>query len=121
VAQPVTVTAVADGTVTFAGLVAGTRYVVVLQRDGLKATYGLLSSLALAPGDVVRQGQVVGRSTVRLYFGLRGADRQPIDPTPLLGRWVARPRLAPTDGAAPRAGSLPRLSCAVKIPGSVAV
>ena len=34
------VRAVAAGEVTFAGSVAGTRYVVVAQADGLRATYG---------------------------------------------------------------------------------
>jgi hypothetical protein len=117
----VAVTAVADGTVTFAGVVAGTRYVVVLHRDGLKATYGLLSSVELAKGDVVRRGEVVGRSSLRLYFGLRDAADRPIDPTPLLGRWVGRPRLVPTDGRPPRPGPPPRLACGVQVSGADAV
>ena len=120
-AEPVDVVAVADGTVTFAGVVVGARFVVVLQRDGLKATYGLLSSAAPTTGDVVRQGQVVGRSSLRLYLGLRDADGQPIDPTPLLGRWVSRPRLAPTDGRLPRAGPPPRLACGGQVSGASAV
>lgn len=105
------VTAVADGTVTFAGVVAGIRYVVVLQPNGWRATYGMLSASALSRGDVVRQGAQVGRSGARLYFGFRDPADQPADPTPLLGRVVARPRLVPADGRPSRAGSPPRLVC----------
>lgn len=105
------VTAVASGTVTFSGVVAGTRYVVVLQPNGWKATYGMLSATALSRGDVVRAGQQVGHSTTRLYFGFRDLDDDPLDPTPLLGRVVGRPRLVPADGRVPRAGPPPRLVC----------
>ena len=59
--------------VTFSGVVAGTRYLVVLQADGLRATYGLLSESPLSGGDVVVAGAVVGSSTTGLYFGLRDA------------------------------------------------
>ncbi|MGB8859748.1 MAG: M23 family metallopeptidase [Ilumatobacteraceae bacterium] len=106
------VRAVASGTVTFAGVVAGTRYLVVLQPDGLRATYGMLGATSLTRGDVVEQGQVVGHSTVRLYFGLRNAADEPVDPTPLLGRLAGRPRLVPTDGSAARPAGAPRLVCA---------
>ena len=40
------VRAAAAGTVTFSGVVAGTRYVVVDHADGLRATYGGLASTA---------------------------------------------------------------------------
>jgi len=105
------VTAVADGTVAFAGVVAGTRYVVVLHPNGWKATYGMLSSASLTRGDVVRRGQVIGLSGTRLYFGLRDIADQPVDPTPWLGVVVGRPRLVPTDGRSPRPGPPPRLVC----------
>jgi murein DD-endopeptidase MepM/ murein hydrolase activator NlpD len=114
------VTAVVAGTVTFSGLVAGTRYVVLLQPDGWHATYGKLASSSLSRGDVVRQGQVVGLSTGRLYFGWRDLADQPVDPTPLLGRVVGRPRLVPVDGRTPRAGPMPRLVCPTAGPARVA-
>jgi hypothetical protein len=105
------VQAVADGTVTFAGGVAGVRYVVVQHLDGRRATYGLLREVAVRAGRQVRAGEMVGRSTAMLYFGLRDADDEYIDPTPLLGRWLVRPRLVPVDGTAARRAPPARLVC----------
>src|SRR5688500_5962699 len=45
-----------DGVVTFSGLVAGTRYVVVERDDGLRVTYGRLASAAVGEGVRVDQG-----------------------------------------------------------------
>ncbi|MDO8362339.1 MAG: M23 family metallopeptidase [Actinomycetota bacterium] len=104
--------AVQQGVVTFAGTVAGTIYVVVLQPDGLRATYGLVLAPAVRRGAVVAQGQVVGHATGRVYFGLRATDDSPVDPTPLLGRWVGRPRLVPLDDTPPRPPPPPHLTCA---------
>jgi|JI8StandDraft_1071087.scaffolds.fasta_scaffold335355_1 murein DD-endopeptidase MepM/ murein hydrolase activator NlpD len=112
------VVAAAAGTVTFAGSVAGVRYLVVLHTDGLRATYGSLATHSVAAGQVVVQGAEVGRSGEQLYFGLRAADGTPIDPTPLLGQILRRARLVPADGAAPRPGSPPRLVCAVSPTGA---
>ena len=92
------VRAVAAGTVTFAGKVAGTTYVVLAQPDGLTATYGFLQAVTVRRGAQVAAGQVVGRSTQRVYFGWRRGE-VPVDPTPLLGRWRGRARLVPTDGS----------------------
>ena len=105
------VAAVAQGVVTFSGTVAGTRYVVVLQADGLRATYGMLQSAAVSRGDVVLAGQVTGHSGPHLYFGLRDAADNPVDPTLLLGVLIGRPRLVPSDGSSPRRAPPPRLSC----------
>lgn len=107
------VVAAASGLVTFAGSVAGTRYLVVLHTDGLRATYGSLVSHSLGAGQVVAQGAVVGFSGEQLYFGLRTAAGAPVDPTPLLGRVLRRARLVPADGSAPRLGPAPWLVCAV--------
>lgn len=115
------VRAVSAGAVTFSGVVAGTRYLVVLQPDGMRATYGLLAAATASNGDRVVAGQVVGVSTVRLYFGLRDASNAPIDPTPMLGRFVGRPRLVPSDGNGARAGPLPRLVCAAGVSQQLAV
>lgn len=106
------VTAASSGVVSFSGVVAGTRYLVVLQADGLRATYGLLSESSLSGGDVVVAGAVVGSSTTGLYFGLRDALDAPVDPTPLLGRVVGRPRLIPVGASTPRAAPPPRVRCA---------
>lgn len=107
----VPVHAVIGGVVSFAGRVAGTLYVVVAQGDGSRATYGMLLTRVVGAGDGIAAGQVVGYSSVRLYFGLRDPDDQPIDPTSMLGHWVGRPRLIPLDGTAQRAGPPPTLAC----------
>ncbi|MEI7548372.1 MAG: peptidoglycan DD-metalloendopeptidase family protein [Actinomycetota bacterium] len=95
------VRAVQAGSVTFAGQVAGTIYVVVAQPDGLTATYGYLLAADVHRGSVVVAGQVVGRSSTRLYFGWRRGD-VPVDPTPWLARSHVSPRLVPADGSRPR-------------------
>ena len=103
--------AAAGGTVTFSGSVAGTVYVVVDHGDGLRATYGRLASAAVAGGDRVATGAVVGRSGGGgLYFGLRRGDEY-VDPAPLLGRLVERWRLVPMDGSAARRPPPPEVRC----------
>ena len=105
-----TVSAVAEGAVTFAGSVAGTRYVVVQHVDGIRATYGRLASRTVAVGDAIRVGQRIGTTTDSLYFGLR-AGEVPVDPTALLGVRTYPTRLVPTDGT-PSPGVRPgRLVC----------
>jgi murein DD-endopeptidase MepM/ murein hydrolase activator NlpD len=96
--------------VTFRGSVAGVLYVVVEHADGLRATYGRLSSTSLPTGSTVTQGSDVGRSSNELYFGLRRGDTY-VDPAPLLGRLVERWRLVPTDGSPGRRAPPPRLRC----------
>ncbi|MFT3855578.1 MAG: M23 family metallopeptidase [Ilumatobacteraceae bacterium] len=105
------VAAVAPGTVSFSGVVAGTRYVVVDQPDGYRATYGRLAAATVALGSQVRAGAVVGTTTGAFYFGLRLGDDY-VDPAPLLGRYRDRPRLVPVSGANRRAPPPPRLACA---------
>ena len=78
-------TAVAGGTVTFGGVVAGTRYVVVDQPDGYRATYGRLAAAIVGIGAQVAAGAVVGTTTAGFYFGLRVGETY-VDPAPLLGR-----------------------------------
>ena len=105
-----TVRAAAAGIVSFSGVVAGTRYVVVSHADGLRATYGGLSSSALGAGDAVPAGGIVGTSGDELHFGFRDGERY-LDPEPLLGEVVHRARLIPTDGTPPRPAPPPRLRC----------
>jgi len=104
------VRAAAAGTVSFSGVVAGTRYVVVAHVDGLRATYGGLASSPLAAGDAVAAGAVIGRSGTELHFGLRDGERY-VDPEPLLGEIAHRARLLPTDGTPARPAPPPRLRC----------
>ena len=112
VASGVEVSAVAAGTVTFSGSIAGVRYVVVQHANGWRATYGRITTTALRTGDAVLAGGRVGVATGRFYFGLRDGDTY-IDPAPMLGRQVGRPRLVPLDGRPPRPAPQPRLRCGV--------
>src|SRR6478609_7844994 len=77
------VRAVASGVVFFAGAVAGLRYVSVDQPDGLRVTYGWLSSLTVAEGDAVAAGDLVGHAGPRLMLTVR-RDREYLDPAPFL-------------------------------------
>ena len=106
--QPVL--AAATGTVTFAGVVAGTRYVVVEHADGLRMTYGRLASADVAEGERVLQGRRIGTTTTELFLGLRRGDEH-IDPAPHLGELRRRTRLVPTDGSRPRPAPRPQLVC----------
>ena len=105
------VVAAAAGVVTFSGLVAGMRYLVIAQTDGRSATYGRLAVVRVAVGATVRSGETVAATTERFYFGLRQGDRY-IDPAPFLGVARYRPRLVPVDGSAPRPAPPPTLTCA---------
>ena len=114
-APGVAVRAVAGGTVSFAGDVAGVRYVVVRLPDGRRVTYGQLAAGPSGPGsgDRVVTGQVVGRTEGRLFLGLRAADPDDtyLDPAPLLGRPAWPARLVPTDGTAAPPAPPARLRC----------
>jgi murein DD-endopeptidase MepM/ murein hydrolase activator NlpD len=109
----IAVHAAAAGTVSFSGVVAGTRYVVVEHAvGGLRATYGGLATTDLRVGDVVAAGSSIGLTgAAGLHFGLRRGDAY-VDPAPLLGRRVERPRLVPTDGTGRRPAPPPTLRCA---------
>ena len=101
--------------VTFSGVVAKTRYVVVTQDDGLRATYGRLLTAAVSIGERVRAGSEVGTSSERFFFGLRtpdaGRPTSYLDPAPLLGQWRRASRLVPTDASPRRPGRAPHLVC----------
>jgi murein DD-endopeptidase MepM/ murein hydrolase activator NlpD len=105
------VVAAAPGIVTFSGVVAGLRYLVIAQSDGRTATYGRLSVVRVAVGAAVRAGETVAATTERFYFGLRQGDRY-VDPAPFLGIARYRPRLVPADGSVPRPSPPPTTSCA---------
>lgn len=104
------VSAVASGVVTWAGEVAGTRYVVVRHGNGWRVTYGRLSATSLQPGDRVVRGTVVGTASGEFYFGLRVGTTYR-DPAPYLGRLVGRPRLVPVDGSLARLAPAPLPRC----------
>jgi small subunit ribosomal protein S2 len=98
VASGSAVHASAGGVVTFAGAIGGDLYVTVTHPDGLRTSYAYLSSIAVAPGQRVAQGDVLGTTGAELHFGVRRGDVY-LDPELLLAGWRLRPRLVPTDGA----------------------
>ncbi|MFZ9843947.1 MAG: murein hydrolase activator EnvC family protein [Ilumatobacteraceae bacterium] len=107
------VRAATNGTVTFAGLVAGRNYVVVRASADrrVRVTYGGLASVAVEQGQVVRTGESLGTASDTLFFGVRIGDRH-VDPatftrsakaTPAgaANETPARPRFRITLGTAP--------------------
>lgn len=85
-----TVAAVDDGTVTFAGQVAGRGVVTIDHGDGLRSTVDSVVP-TVSTGDTVAQGDAVGTVSVGhcpaadpcLHLGARLDDRY-VDPTPYL-------------------------------------
>jgi murein DD-endopeptidase MepM/ murein hydrolase activator NlpD len=106
-----TVRAGAGGVVTFSGLVAGVRYVVVEHRSGLRTTYGALASAAVGRGAWVQAGAPVGTSTDTMHFGVRRGETY-LDPAAYLVRRHYRPRLVPLNG--PRRPAVSVLTCAAR-------
>jgi murein DD-endopeptidase MepM/ murein hydrolase activator NlpD len=104
------VRAVVSGEVTFSGIVAGTRYVVVRHADGLRVTYGNLGSTDLSRGDVVTRGAVIGFTAGRFHLGVRDGERY-VDPAPFIGELRGVVRLIPADGSDPAPAPPPRLRC----------
>jgi murein DD-endopeptidase MepM/ murein hydrolase activator NlpD len=104
--------AAGPGTVAFAGLVAGARYVVIRHAGGLRTTYAFLASIGVRTGEALTRGAVVGTTGGRgenhepgvLHFGLRIADAY-VDPMQLFAAdadptdLTALVHLAPLDPA----------------------
>lgn len=104
------VVAAAAGTISFAGVVAGIRYVVVDHDGRWRTTYGKLATIAVRVGVRVAAGDVVGTTTEALYFGLRDGDAY-VDPAPSLASLVVQPQLVPLDGVHRRPPRPARLVC----------
>jgi len=108
VAPATAVAAGVHGTITFAGGVADTNYVVVqsTQNPRVRITYGGLASLHVRRGHPVTRGDILGVSTTRLHLGVRIGERY-IDPARLADHaggalaTGARPRHRVTLGAVP--------------------
>lgn len=90
------VLAPADGRVTFAGWVAGTRHVTVLHLDGVRTTASYLAAVDVVVGQEVRQGDRLGTTAGRLHFGARQGDAY-FDPATLFADRPAVVRLVPFD------------------------
>ena len=91
------VLAASAGVVVFAGLIGGARYVSIQHESGLRTTYSLLASLAVAAGEAVARGTPVGTAATRFHFGVRRGDTY-LDPALVLGGLVGEPvRLVPVE------------------------
>lgn len=100
------VRAAAGGSVTFAGMVAGGRHVVVGHAGGVRTSYSFLASAAVRTGDRVAAGAVLGHSGRTgpghrpgvVHFGVRKGGVY-VDPGGFLGLPpLLRIRLAPVGG-----------------------
>ena len=78
------VTAATGGIVSFVGMVAGTRYVVVKTNDNLLVTHGRLQSVSVKSGAVIAVGQTIGVAGESLYIGVR-VNGQYTDPRQCVG------------------------------------
>ncbi len=104
------VRAVATGTVSFSGTIAGTTYVVTQLPGDLRLTYGSIVGVTLRRGDVVIRGTVIGTAVGHLHFGLRAGDVY-VDPAPFLGALTYATRLIPATGDEPAPAPRPELRC----------
>ncbi len=95
-APGIEVGAAADGVVTFAGVVAGTRHVTLLHDDGVRTSYSFLDRVDVVVGQRVRQGTVVGTTAGRLHLGARIGDAY-LDPASLFGQAPPHVELVPFD------------------------
>ncbi|MCU0273938.1 MAG: peptidoglycan DD-metalloendopeptidase family protein [Acidimicrobiales bacterium] len=92
--------AAADGTVVFAGPVAGALHVTVEHADGLRTSYSYLATVEVRRGQRVRQGQRLATTGDRLHVGAR-LDGVYVDPALLFaGRLRLHVRLVPHDDPA---------------------
>jgi murein DD-endopeptidase MepM/ murein hydrolase activator NlpD len=101
------VRAVAAGTVTYAGVVAGSQVVTISHPGGLRSSYSFLSRLSVKTGDRVTDGLVLGLSGGTgpghgpgvVHLSARRGPRY-LDPLPWLDK-VAAVHLVPVGGPAP--------------------
>lgn len=110
VAHGTVVRAAATGIVTFSGLVAGVRYVVVRSANGWRLTYGRVAATSLSAGDAVIAGSRIAIASGEFFFGLRIGEEY-ADPEPFIGTAVGRPRLIPVDGSLARPAPRPTIRC----------
>jgi hypothetical protein len=80
-----------DGTVSFAGWVAGSLFISIDHADGVRTTYSWLSAVLVSKGDQVGRGALIGNTgqghpsvpTPHLHFGARVGSTY-LDPMLLL-------------------------------------
>jgi len=70
--QPGTpISAGASGVVSFSGVVANKKYLVIRTAAGRRLTYGSILNSDLRIGNSVVVGQIIGTTSNMLYFGVR--------------------------------------------------
>ena len=79
--------AAADGTVTFAGQVGGSLFVVMLHADGLRTTIGFVGAVTVRVGAVLHRGTKVAVAKGPIHFGVRKGYTY-LDPRTLFARRV---------------------------------
>lgn len=88
------VRAAAAGRVSFAGAVAGARWVSLQHPDGIRTSYGELGTVAVKAGERVVAGALLGTvagvhgEAGLLHFSARRGEAY-LDPLDLVGGWVA--------------------------------
>jgi hypothetical protein len=85
-----------DGTVVFAGTIAGALYVTLSHADGLRTSYSYLATIEVVTGQRLRQGARLGTTGDRLHFGVRSGDTY-LDPVLLFAGGPVVVELLPTD------------------------
>jgi hypothetical protein len=84
-----------DGTVDFAGTVAGSLHVTLRHADGLRTSYSFLATIEVVIGQRMRQGDRLGTTGGWLHFGVRSGDTY-LDPMLLFAGGPVVVELLPT-------------------------
>lgn len=85
-----------DGTVVFAGTIAGSLYVTLDHADGLRTSYSYLATIEVVTGQHLRQGAGIGTTGSRFHFGVRSGETY-LDPVLLFAGGPMVVELLPTD------------------------
>lgn len=79
----------ASGVVSFSGVVANKKYLVIRTPAGRRLTYGSILNSDLRIGNSVVAGQIIGTTSNMLYFGVRESSALGdiyVDPAKYLGQ-----------------------------------
>jgi hypothetical protein len=90
------VRAAADGTVVFAGQVAGSLHITVRHTDGIRTSYSFLADLRVGVGAQVLLGDELGSTVGHLHFGARVGEVY-VDPALLFTSGAPVIRLVPDE------------------------